>query len=275
MKQVKVGVAVALAVIATGLTSQSAFAFGISEHEQITHDALGFMRTDVVEDMDGEHAQADSGQTFENRVHFDGCTIKEGSELINSVYHDAIDELDPSNPNADPWQATDDFGYLTHPTQDFYSHSNWVESGHSDLVDAGVGFRAEPGNWSQIRPDLIVAEGEMDTQTVLDNHLQAFGAGDLEAALADYADEVVFIGTRGTVHGVEGLRSVLEGLFSGLFAPGTYEFTMDALTVEGEIAYIAWHATCATADIPFATDTFVVRDGKIVAHTFGAKIDPR
>jgi ketosteroid isomerase-like protein len=115
----------------------------------------------------------------------------------------------------------------------------------------------------------------MDTQAVLDNHLQAFGAGDLEAVLADYTDESVFISPRGTVHGVDGLRGVLEGLFSGLFAPGTYEFTMDAMTVEGEIAQIAWHATCATADIPFATDTFVVRDGKIVAHTFGAKIDPR
>jgi hypothetical protein len=163
MKQVRVGVAVALAVVATGFTSQSAFAFGIGEHEQITHDALGFMRTDVIGDIDGEHSQADSGEPFENKVHFDGCTFKEGTELINSVYHDTIDELDPANPDADPWQAADDFGYLTHPTQDFYSHSNWVETGHTDLVDAGLGFRAEPANWSQIRPDLIVAEGEMDT----------------------------------------------------------------------------------------------------------------
>ena len=128
MKHVKVGVAVALAMIATGLTTQSAFAFGISEHEQITHDALGFMRTDVVGDMDGEHTQADSGATLENKVHFDGCTFKEGSEFINSLYHDTIDELDPANPDADPWQAADDFGYLTHPTQDFYAHSNWVET---------------------------------------------------------------------------------------------------------------------------------------------------
>jgi hypothetical protein len=163
MRHVKAAMAVGLAVFATGLGSQSAFAFGISEHEQITHDALGFTRADVIEDMDGEHAQADSGQTFENKVHFDGCTFKEGTEFINSLYHDTIDELDPANPDADPWQAADDFGYLTHPTQDFYSHSNWVETGHTDLVDAGLGFQAVPENWSQSRPDLIVAEGEMDT----------------------------------------------------------------------------------------------------------------
>jgi hypothetical protein len=163
MKQVKVVVAVGLVVLASGLASQSAFAFGISEHEQVTHDALGFMRSDVIGDIDGEHAQADSGETFENKVHFDGCTFKEGTGFINSLYQDTIDELDPANPDADPWQAADDFGYLTHPTQDFYSHSNWVESGHADLADADLGFWAVPENWSQIRPDLVVAEGEMDT----------------------------------------------------------------------------------------------------------------
>ena len=171
MRQYKAAVALGLAVIATGLGSQSAFAFkahipilgGQPVHEEITQDALGFMRTDVLEDIDGEHAQADSGETFENKVHFDGCMFKEGSELINSLYHDTIDELDPGNPNADPWQAADDFGYLTHPAQDFYAHSNWVEMGHSDLVDAGLGFRAVPEKWSQIRPDVIVAQGELDT----------------------------------------------------------------------------------------------------------------
>ena len=170
MKQVKV-VAVGLVVLASGLASQSASAFkahipvlgGEPVHEEITHDALGFMRTDVLEDMDGEHAQADSGETFENKVHFDGCKFKEGTELINDLYHDTIDELDPANPNADPWQAADDFGYLTHPAQDFYAHSNWVETGQSDLIDSGLGFLAVPEKWSQIRPDVIVGQGEMDT----------------------------------------------------------------------------------------------------------------
>jgi ketosteroid isomerase-like protein len=115
----------------------------------------------------------------------------------------------------------------------------------------------------------------MDTQTVLDHHLQAFGAGDLEAVLADYTDESVFISPRGAIVGAEALRPAYESLFSGLFEPGTYEFFIDVMTVEGEVAYIAWHATCASADIPFATDTFVVRGGKIAVQTFGAKIDPK
>src|SRR4051794_958433 len=171
MKHLKVSLAVGLVALATRAGTQSASAFkahipvlgGQPIHEGITNEALGFMRPDVLGDMDGEHAQADVANAIENRVHFDGCSIKEGSELINSLYHDTIDELDPANEDADPWQAADDFGFLTHPSQDFYAHSNWVETGQDDLVDSGLGFRAVPEGWSQIRPDVIVAEGEMDT----------------------------------------------------------------------------------------------------------------
>ncbi len=164
-------VAAGLAVLVSGFASQSAFAFkahipiwgGQPVHEEITQEALGFMRSDVVEDMDGEHAQADFADGGINAVHFDGCEIKQGSALINSHYHKVIDELDPSNPSADPWQASDDFGYLTHPAQDFYSHSNWVEAGQTDLVDSGLGFRAEPQGWSEIGNDAVVAQGKLDT----------------------------------------------------------------------------------------------------------------
>jgi hypothetical protein len=49
----------------------------------------------------------------------------------------------------------------------------------------------------------------------------------------------------------------------------------DARRVEGEVAYIIWHAKCASADIVFGTDTFIVRYGKIAVQTFAVKIEPR
>jgi hypothetical protein len=160
-------VAAGLAVLACGLASQPASAFKAVAwnpvHQEITHDALGFVRTDVVEDMDGEHDQADVGHAYDNDVHMDGCEFRQGTELINSLYRDVIDNLDPANPKADPWQASDDFGFMTHPSQDFYSHSNWVEAGQTDIFDAGLGFYAEPQGWSEIRPGLIVGQGELDT----------------------------------------------------------------------------------------------------------------
>lgn len=115
----------------------------------------------------------------------------------------------------------------------------------------------------------------MVTKAVLDHHLAAFGAGDLEAVLDDYTDESVVIFPDRTVRGLEGLRGLFEELFSGLFAPGTYEFSLDAVTVEGDVAYMVWHASCAGAEIPFASDTYVVRDGKITHQTVALKVEPK
>ena len=149
-------VAAGLAVLACGLASQQAVAFKAGPfdspiHEQITEDALGFLR----DGRDRGHgrracARPTPVKPVENKPSTSTGAVPEGTELINSLYHDAIDELDPANPNADPWQAADDFGYLTHPTQDFYSHSNWVEAGDTDLVDSRPGL---PGGAGELEPD--------------------------------------------------------------------------------------------------------------------------
>jgi len=45
--------------------------------------------------------------------------------------------------------------------------------------------------------------------------------------------------------------------------------------VEGDYAYILWSAETADNCYEAATDTFVVRNGKIVAQSFAAKITPK
>ena len=115
----------------------------------------------------------------------------------------------------------------------------------------------------------------MDTQAVLEHHLAAFAAGDADMALEDYTDESVLFTPDGVVRGREALHDVFAAFFAGLFEPGTYEFSLDRVDVNGDVAYITWQATCAKADVRLGTDTFVVRDGKIAAQTFAAMIDPR
>ena len=79
----------------------------------------------------------------------------------------------------------------------------------------------------------------------------------------------------GVVKGCAAIHAAYNEMFSNLFKPGTYELTLDAAHVEGDIAQIVWRASCATAEIPLGTDTFVIRNGKIIAQTFAAKIDPK
>jgi uncharacterized protein (TIGR02246 family) len=115
----------------------------------------------------------------------------------------------------------------------------------------------------------------MDTKAVIDHHFAAFAAADADEVLKDYTDESVLITPDATHEGRTAIRAVFSDWFSGLFRPGTYELAVDALQIEGDVAYAVWHATCAAAAIPLATDTWVVRDGTIATQTFAAKIDPK
>jgi hypothetical protein len=55
----------------------------------------------------------------------------------------------------------------------------------------------------------------------------------------------------------------------------TTPFNMKQQLVEGDYAYILWTAETADNVYELATDTFVVRQGKIVAQSFTAKIMPK
>jgi ketosteroid isomerase-like protein len=114
-----------------------------------------------------------------------------------------------------------------------------------------------------------------DTGHVLNHHLQALGGGRLDDVLEDYVEDSVLITPDGTNKGLREIRSVFEGFLSGLFKPGTYEIAFDARHVDGEVAYIVWHAKCAAGNIALGTDTFIVKDGKIAVQTFAAKVEPR
>jgi ketosteroid isomerase-like protein len=113
------------------------------------------------------------------------------------------------------------------------------------------------------------------TRQIVEHHLGALGAGNLDAILSDYTDASILISPDGALRGRQAIRGFFEGALASLFKPGTYEFTMDTLHVVDDVAYIVWHANCASAEIVFATDTFLIKNGKIAAQTFAAKIEPK
>jgi hypothetical protein len=115
----------------------------------------------------------------------------------------------------------------------------------------------------------------MDVRAILDHQYEAFFAGSADEILKDFAEDAVLIGEDGVATGRDAIHAVYAEMFSGLFVPGTYEFVAGAEHIHGEIAYITWSATCASANVTLGTDTFVVRNGKIVVQTTAAKIEPK
>jgi ketosteroid isomerase-like protein len=110
-----------------------------------------------------------------------------------------------------------------------------------------------------------------DTSQVLKHHLEAFGAQDIEAIMEDYTADAVLITPMGTMRGHAEIRAAFVGFWADIFAAvESFELTCEA--VEGEVAYIVWSCESGTHSLPVGTDTFVIRDGKIVAQTFAGHI---
>jgi len=112
------------------------------------------------------------------------------------------------------------------------------------------------------------------TKDVLDNHLKCFGEGDLKGILSDYARGAVLFTPNGPLEGVDSIRPLFEQLIAEFGKPGA-TFSMKLQSVEGDYAYILWAAETADNVYEMATDTFVVRDGKIIAQSFAGKITPK
>jgi hypothetical protein len=64
-------------------------------------------------------------------------------------------------------------------------------------------------------------------------------------------------------------------LYSLSYLPAGSTLEISTQIVEGEIAYIVWSGESETLRIPFATDTFVIRDKKIVAQTFTPQMEKK
>ena len=112
------------------------------------------------------------------------------------------------------------------------------------------------------------------TKDVLDHHLKCFGEGDLKGVLSDYAPNAVLFTSAGPLRGVDAIRPLFQAMIAEFGKPGA-AFCMKQQFVEGDYAYILWVAETAENVYELGTDTFVVRDGKIVAQSFTGRIMPK
>lgn len=93
----------------------------------------------------------------------------------------------------------------------------------------------------------------------------------MDETLKDYAEDAVIIvegvNEKGYVKGLKEIRKQFEIVYKDYFPPATTNLKVKTVTIVGEVAYLTWE----TSRTDFTTDTYIVRDGKIVAQTFAAK----
>jgi hypothetical protein len=106
----------------------------------------------------------------------------------------------------------------------------------------------------------------MSTQATLARHLDAFTKG-VDAIMRDYTESSVLFTPQGQLTGLESIRAFFAGFLADSPPELLAAMTLVHQDFAGEIAYILWKAE---PFIPLATDTFVIRDGKILVQTFAA-----
>jgi len=112
------------------------------------------------------------------------------------------------------------------------------------------------------------------TKSVIDNHLNSFGRRDLNGLLGDYATDAILFTPDGPLKGLREIRPFFEALFADFSTPGS-RFDLKHLSVDGSYGYIVWQGETAGQVYDLATDTFVVRDGKIAVQSYAGKTIPR
>lgn len=112
------------------------------------------------------------------------------------------------------------------------------------------------------------------TAAVVRHRLEAIRAGDIDAIMGYYTENSTIYTTDGPVKGLEAIRQLFLVFFAGPFA-GVESLEILRQDCEGEFAYLYWKAKTAAIEIPCATDTIIIRDGKIVVQSCAAHFIPK
>lgn len=114
--------------------------------------------------------------------------------------------------------------------------------------------------------DVDESQRARSTQDVFAHHLQAFAQG-VDALVSDYTEQSSIVVQSGTLTGLAAIRQFFEGFLQDI-QPGFWEaFKIQRQEVCADVAYLVWEARPFVA---MATDTLVVRDGRIHVQTFTA-----
>ena len=112
------------------------------------------------------------------------------------------------------------------------------------------------------------------TTDILNRQNLLFVKGDVDELMKDFSDQAVLFTPDGVLEGRDSIKKFYTEVTSNFLPPGS-DFKISRQEVRGQTAYIVWSGESKNYRFPLGTDTFVMKDGKIIAQTFAAKIEPK
>jgi len=90
--------------------------------------------------------------------------------------------------------------------------------------------------------------------------------------MADYTGESVMITPDTSYAGLEEIRNFFVDLMSH-FPARKSTIELDRTVIDDELGYIVWRGKSQSLEVPFASDTFIVKNGKILRQTFAGQLN--
>ncbi len=114
---------------------------------------------------------------------------------------------------------------------------------------------------------------ERSTEQVFRDHLERAQRGDVEGDLQhNFSPACVLLTTYGTFRGHQGVREATALLEQQL---GPAHYTYRNQVWEGELAFLEWTVDTARAAVPDGADSFLIRNGQILAMTIHYTVQPK
>jgi hypothetical protein len=110
------------------------------------------------------------------------------------------------------------------------------------------------------------------SEEVLQDHLDLAKNGSLAEDLTrNYAENVVLLTTHGIFKGLKGVEE-LAAILRREMPNATFEY--HKILVEGEIGFLEWSASSKDAKVKDGADSYVIRNGVIIAQTIYYTVMP-
>lgn len=109
------------------------------------------------------------------------------------------------------------------------------------------------------------------SEAVLQNHLSSFMENNLSVLMTDYTNESVLITPETSYTGLDEIENFFVDLMSH-FPKKKSIVELDKTVINDELVYIVWHGKTPSLEVTFATDTFIIKNGKILKQTFAGQL---
>jgi hypothetical protein len=105
------------------------------------------------------------------------------------------------------------------------------------------------------------------TKKVVEHHVESLIRLNVEEILTGYTEESILFTPSGPVQGLSGLKQVFEAFFQAMPEGLIENLEFIRKDYVKDTAYLLWKSG---ENAPLGTDTFFVKDGKILVQTFAA-----